>query len=571
VSGIFGVFDPEGADAGLVETAAGAVSYRGEPEVRGWGRLACGAFTREGDAPWYREDDTSVLVADARIDAAIPGMPVATIGGGGLGLLQATLSQLGPTGLEGLAAEYAAVSLDLVSGTLLVVRDHVGARPLFWARRAGRFGFACDPKILIALGLATGQLDRDGIISTLAGGSIEANSTGFAGIARVRCGRFLKIDAAGSISGGRWFRPERVPVERMDLREAAARVRSAVCVATEQRAREGPVALTLSSGRDSGSVAVALGVIGIKADCLTLRFDDPGVRDETSAAEKLARAVGHRWRDVSVAARATEADMAQLAKMSGTPLGLQVFPVALALVRALEEIRPRVLMDGHGGEPLLTAPPVAVLDLIRGGHLMTAIRATRGFAIAWGTPYSVTAKEILRAVAPVALVEIRERHRRTPPWLTPIPTVRTKVRRSARDYVVDALLAGEPDQELVERMLQPQGVRYTSPLLDLRVTRAALSIPVEHKVPAPEPKPVLRQAFLGDWAASRAKAPQTRYFERLAKSLQDDFPRYFDRGSLSVLNGFTRAEGLVATREQEWLVASLALVPLEAWLRHGGS
>ena len=58
--------------------------------------------------------------------------------------------------------------------------------------------------------------------------------------------------------------------------------------------------------------------------------------------------------------------MAQVAQMSGTPLGLQVFPISLALVRALGDIRPRVLMDGHGGEPLLTAPPVAVLDLIRG-------------------------------------------------------------------------------------------------------------------------------------------------------------------------------------------------------------
>ena len=77
----------------------------------------------------------------------------------------------------------------------------------------------------------------------------------------------------------------------MDLREAAARVRSAVCIATEQRAREGPVALTLSSGRDSGSVAVALGEIGIKADCLTFRFDDPDVPDESSAA----RSSPARW------------------------------------------------------------------------------------------------------------------------------------------------------------------------------------------------------------------------------------------------------------------------------------
>ena len=112
---------------------------------------------------------TPPFVADARIDAAIPGMPAATVGGGGLGLLQGTCPTWDRPASRG-SQPSMAVSLDLVSGTLLLVRDHVGARPLFWARRAGRFGFACDPKILIALGLATGQLDRGGIISTLAGG-----------------------------------------------------------------------------------------------------------------------------------------------------------------------------------------------------------------------------------------------------------------------------------------------------------------------------------------------------------------------------------------------------------------
>jgi hypothetical protein len=227
-----------------------------------------------------------------------------------------------------------------------------------------------------------------------------------------------------------------------------------------------------------------------------------------------------------------------------------------------------VLLDGQGGEPLFTATPVAVLDLLKRGHLSTAYRAIRGFDRWWFEPYGITLKWMVRALAPPYVMRARERTRSHPPWLPGMPgrTLQPQY-RSARDYVVRSLVGLDPNIEFNERVMQTVGAEYASPLLDMRVIRQSMEIPIEFKVPAVQPKPVLADAFLGNWASSRMKAPQTGYFVALAESMRRDFAAWLQPGNLSSRKGYVDSDGLTEIGEAEWLGQCLRLIPVEAWLR----
>jgi hypothetical protein len=124
-----------------------------------------------------------------------------------------------------------------------------------------------------------------------------------------------------------------------------------------------------------------------------------------------------------------------------------------------------------------------------------------------------------------------------------------------------------PDGELLERCCQRVGKEYSSPLLDRRVVQVALSLPLEHRIPVPSPKPLLSRAFLDGFEKTRRKARFTSYFERLADSLRREFPWIVSPDSVAARRGFVRRDRLAAVHEPRWRLAVLPMATLEAWLR----
>ena len=77
-------------------------------------------------------------------------------------------------------------------------------RPLFWARRGDTIGFACEPEILLELGLADGELDRESVAAFLLGDDLPHWRSPFAAVWRVPGGggcRWVQA-AGGGVVGG---------------------------------------------------------------------------------------------------------------------------------------------------------------------------------------------------------------------------------------------------------------------------------------------------------------------------------------------------------------------------------
>jgi asparagine synthetase B (glutamine-hydrolysing) len=572
MSGVIGMLDPGGADASELRSAAVAASYRGTPTIRSIGHLLLGVLTRDEEEPAIVETPVSLVVADARVDAALPGPNVPTLAetSSGIALLASTLDEAGPDGLDRLAADFALARWDRRRDRLLLARDAFGLRPLYWAKRGRRIGFASDPVVLFELGLASGDLDRDVVAQRLAGSDPAGERTFFAGVRRVLGGRWLTVERGGLMHTGRWFRPETIQVEETSLEEAASAVKEAIVAAVASRARRRPVAISLSGGRDSAAVAAASRAAGIRAVCLTTKAEPDSDPPESDRARELAEALGHEWRPVNVT-RPTLQDLEAIPNLAGCPVGFPAFPITLAMRAAVTDARAKVFMQGEGGDPLFAAHPVAVLDLARSGKLRAAASAARAFRHRWIYSYPVIAKCALRAMAPGPLLDARERARPRPPWIWPVGMPRDPmgVPRSSREWLTRFLLyLGTSDYlEMSTQLWQRVGVEYACPLYDQRVVRAALRLPVDLRVPSPYPKPVLG-ALLAEHAKSRVKADHGPYMKALADRLRGDFPWLFDSSSLSARGGFVRAGALEASGDK--LGSSnglLDLVTLEVWLR----
>ncbi len=573
MSGIFGIFDPAGPDVEALHAAAAAVTYRGRPDIRVRGPVAFGAFVRD-ERPVFAESPCGLMVADARVDAALDGTAAARLAGSeaGVTLLEAVVAQKGAVGLAELAADFALARFDQAAATLTLSRDAFGLRPLYWAARGSRVGFACDPAILIALGFATGELDRDRVAAYLALRDFGGEHTTFQGVFRVLGGCWITFQRGGDRRKGRWFRPEDVAEEQGTLDEFAQATAKVVVAAVESRARGKRICLLLSGGRDSGSVAVALAQARIPATCLTNTFENEGASSEEAPARLIAESLGHRWIACPTVDRMTAADFAEAAASSATRPGLLSFLMARALRDAAVSARAEVVLDGLGGEPLFSAAPVAVLDLMRTGRVGLAGAAARGFHARWIYSYCVQVKAAARALLPRRVLEFRERLRPVPPWVAgrvEVDVRRTAAPRTAREHLDETLLTwgGSGTVEELERLFQAVALEYASPMLDQRVVRLGLALPLELRLPVPNPKPLLAQALLRGFDATRRKGRYASHFEMVGSRVLNDLTSLFGDRSLAVRHGFVRSEGLGGLRDQRWGAAVLALALLETWLR----
>jgi asparagine synthase (glutamine-hydrolysing) len=572
MSGVIGMLDPSGADASELRSAAAAASYRGMPTIRSIGDVLLGVLARDEEEPAIVETPFSLMVADARVDAALPGrnVPIVEETSTGIALLASTLDEVGPEGLDRLAADFALARWDRRRDQLLLSRDAFGLRPLYWAKQDRRIGFASDPVVLFELGLASGNLDRDVVAQRLAGADPAGERTFFAGVRRVLGGRWLTVDRDGLMRTGRWFRPETIQVEKTSLEEAASGVQEAIVDAVASRARGMRVAISLSGGRDSGAVAAAARAAGIRAVCLTTRTEPDSAPPEAGRARELAAALGHEWRPVNVTQPRLR-DLEAIPDLAGNPVGFPAFPIALAMRAAVTDAGATLFMQGEGGDPLFAAHPVAVLDLARAGRLRASVSAARAFRRRWIYSYPLIAKCAVRALTPRSLLDARERARPRPPWVVPVVRSRDPVGvpRNSRGWLIRFLLyLGSSDYlEMSTQLWERAGVEYACPLYDQRVVRAALRLPVELRVPFPYPKPALG-ALLAEHAEFRVKADYGPYMRALADTLRRDFPWLFDGSSLSREGGFVRGGWLEASSARLGFTNGLLdLVTLEMWLR----
>jgi len=264
-------------------------------------------------------------------------------------------------------------------GGLLLARDRLGVRPIFYTKRRGRFAFASEARWLLEAGLVERVLDPEWLDAYLAFGYSPDRAV--VRDARVLPpGHWLTLTADGNGEGVTvepyWRAADHVaagpapPDPAAALRETLAR---AVADAID---RDRPVGVLLSSGLDSASVlALAVEAVGAPVPAFTLGFAERSY-DERHGAARTARHLGcphHRFR-----IEEHVADLpGRLASLYDQPLADTACLSQYAISKVAARHVP-VVLSGDGGDELFAGYHVYRAELAHAwyGRLPAAVRTS---------------------------------------------------------------------------------------------------------------------------------------------------------------------------------------------------
>ncbi|MFC4907518.1 asparagine synthase (glutamine-hydrolyzing) [Actinomadura gamaensis] len=156
---------------------------------------------------------------------------------------------------ERLNGMYAFAVWDARTEELLLVRDRLGVKPLYWRRLPGGLAFGSEPKAILAHPGADAVLDADGLRGIL-GFFKDVGRSPYRDIQELRPGHVLRIRRSG-LTVRRYWRPPSDP-HTDDLPTSVARVRELLeDIVTRQLVSDVPLCTLLSGGLDS-SIVTAL-------------------------------------------------------------------------------------------------------------------------------------------------------------------------------------------------------------------------------------------------------------------------------------------------------------------------
>lgn len=212
-------------------------------------------------------------------------------------------------GTDGLAAAkgmFACAMLDTTRGELLLARDRLGVKQLYYREGRAGFFFASEPKALLALPGVHAALDATQLPQYFVFRCAPAPSTLFSGIARLEAGTTLRRDLrTGTTRVAPYWQYPAAPQRSstlVPLGEAVDRLEYALLESVRRRlVADVPVGAFLSGGLDSSLVVAAMRRLGHE-DLQTFTATFPGSADNEAAfARRVSARFGtqHRERPVS--------------------------------------------------------------------------------------------------------------------------------------------------------------------------------------------------------------------------------------------------------------------------------
>jgi asparagine synthase (glutamine-hydrolysing) len=231
---------------------------------------------------------------------------------------------------------------------LVLARDHIGIKPLYYSYSGERIVFGSELKVLLASGLVERVLDIDALGQFLSWEYMPGSATLMGSIKRLEPGELLEIDLLNpSLKPRRYWdipQAEAGPARAFEdwAEEIDAKIRESV---QRQLVADVPLGAFLSGGVDSSLVVAAME----RAQTFSIAFGDPSY-NEAPYARAVARHLG-----VDHVCEAISADVValfdRLMYLLDDPIGdFSIFPTFLVSQVARKHVT--VALSGDGGDEL---------------------------------------------------------------------------------------------------------------------------------------------------------------------------------------------------------------------------
>ena len=262
------------------------------------------------------------------------------------------LSRWGTDALEKLEGMYAFAFLDRRRNELILARDPLGIKPLYYTCQGGRLVFASEVRAILSSGLVDDTINGRAVCGFLAHGSVQSPETIVRGVMSLEPGSFLAVSGA-SPDRPRvvqyWDFPE--PDPSLDSRAAE----EAVAATLEQAVRshlvsDVPVGVFLSSGLDSTTVATMASRAVPDLHTFTVGFEDDAELCEVDVASETARRLGVHHSNIMISPAESLDWMERWLDCMDQPSmdGFNVYIIS----RAVKQAGITVALSGQGGDEL---------------------------------------------------------------------------------------------------------------------------------------------------------------------------------------------------------------------------
>lgn len=461
----------------------------------------------------------------------------------------------GLAGLKRLEGIFAFAIWDPASQRLILMRDRIGVKPLFYGESTHGFAFGSEIKAVLAAGGVDTTLDDQSLSEYLWYGNPYGDRTFYKGVRAIEAGHWLIIED-GKRRIEPWWRIEEWLGQPSPVRsqlEAAVQVREALDKAVaRQLLADVPVGIFLSGGVDSSSIAAA--AMQHRSEPLNsyaAGFDfDRGINELPKAA-RVAKHLRLAHHVLQVSGSELESVLITLAQAHDEPFADAAnIPLFLMCKQLGGNIK--VVLQGDGGDELFAGYrryamlrnahwwrlwPQALSPLMRASGNLGRRFARMADSVGHHDP-ALRMAFLLTTETQQNLPEavfLPERRRELAETTDPFVAYRHAAVRFQNDEPVQQMLLTDltvqlPSQFLtkVDRATMAAGIEARVPMLDERVVRLAVNLPSTWKVKGTEKKVILRQSQRSRLPTDILDGPKTGFgvpYEHWLRSSLYEFAR----------------------------------------------
>ena len=442
--------------------------------------------------------------------------------------------------LRPLRGMFAFALWDTARKRLLLARDRLGIKPLYYTVADGQLLWASEIKAILAHPAARRELDESALSHYLTFAAVPPPATLFAGIRKLPPGHFLLADADGTMQVQRWWTPlepeHDYAAELGSEADAAGSLRELLRSAVvEQTMSDVPHGLLLSGGFDSTFIlALLAGHLTQPVRTFSIGFENAPGFDEREYSRAAARAFQSEHLELVLPPAEVISRLPSVVQAQDEPLSDWVSLPLSALTRGVREAGVIVVQVGEGSDELFAGYPRYVrYARVHDGHWRRFGRLARPLrraaaAVAQGTLGRVDgAREILDLFDRAARSEpifvsgaiVNWDHEKarllSPDYRARLGEALRSTELARRNFAEYTAAAPNPDilsamayQDLairlpelllqrVDRMTMLNSVEARVPFLDHRIVEMAFQMPPGFKVANGVGKRIAKQAARG--------------------------------------------------------------------------
>jgi asparagine synthase (glutamine-hydrolysing) len=448
--------------------------------------------------------------------------------------------------LQRLDGMFAVVIADTRRGSVHLLRDRMGIKPLYWVQCGQALLFASEAKAFLAHPAFRAEIDPEQVDELLAFRYIAGEATLLRGVRHVRPGHHLTIGAGGFAETRYWSIPDYSEKRRLSREDAVDQLDELLRRSVRSQLRSDvSVGCQLSGGVDSSLVTLMAGSQRSDVNAFSIVFNEPRFSEEPwiRTAADAAGVASHRFVfDEAGFMGALDAASWHMDQ----PIS---HPNALALWFLAERSREHatVLLTGEGADELFGG----YARFTTAGSVDTFIRSTQFHSEAR-----------LATLRPAADLRPTIEKRRAIFHEGGADHLSNCLRYDVRTHLADLLLRQD-------KMAMAHGVENRVPFLDEHIVDFARALPAEHLASKVVVKELARRTFDEAFVDRRKFAfnlPLAQYFRSPAfVTLMEErlLPGMRSRGLVDVQvvrRWWRRALSAHATTEAFW-----GLVALELW------